>query len=101
MTPPRAVANQHRRSTRHQQKNQHPHQLHVAPTLPAGARNSALRSFPHATIQDWNRLPSALLRNLPTQKGMQAFKEGAYIVLLQVGPQPRLALSHRCPLNTP
>ena len=76
MTPPRAVANQHRRSTRHQQKNQHQHQL--APTLPAGARNSALRSFPHATIQDWNRLPSALLRNLPTQKGMQAFKEGAY-----------------------
>ena len=69
MTTPRTVANQHRRSTRHQQEEQH-QQLHqLAPTLPAGARNSALRSFPRATIQDWNRLPSALLRNLPYYYG--------------------------------
>ena len=60
MTPPRAVANQHRRYTRHQKEEQHQHQL--APTLPAGAHNTA-------------RLPSALLHNLPTQKGMQALKE--------------------------
>jgi len=59
------------------------HDYQLAPTAPRKSRNTVLRSFPDAVLEEWNRLPSAILQCPPSPRGLQTFKTKVYRHLRQ------------------
>lgn len=50
------------------------HSYQLSSCISARSRNSLRQSFPHGVIHNWNNLPSSLLVDPPSDKGLQTFK---------------------------